>query len=190
MENRKDPLKRRAGRAQAIFAFCTWFPDVIPWITHCSSLPSHIMLSSQCLLYLTSGWLWCADGCSPHISLPCSPRWHQGKSRGEGRGLDCNTSCTPATSCISRCPATSHLEHHQPHAEELLHLLLVVANPAFLHDGFFSPPGVHPSCGCSFNSFDSCGQACREETLPTAFLGGIPWQKHSRPGLCPLGHLG
>lgn len=24
----------------------------------------------------------------------------------------------------------------------------------------------------------------------TAFLGGTPWQKHSRPGLCPLGHLG
>lgn len=24
----------------------------------------------------------------------------------------------------------------------------------------------------------------------TAFLGDTPWQRHSRPGLCPLGQLG
>lgn len=84
-----------------------------------------------------------------------------------------STSCTAATACISRSPATGHLEHHQPLAEVLLHLLLVPANPAFLHDGFHSPPGVHPSCGCSFDSFDSCGQACREETLPTH---SFPWR--------------
>lgn len=88
--------------------------------------------------------------------------------------MDCNASCTPASSCISRCPATSHLEHHQPHAEVLLHLLLVLANPIFLHDGFHSFPGVHPSCECSFDSFDSCGQACGEETLPTQLFLEVP----------------
>lgn len=87
--------------------------------------------------------------------------------------MDCNTSCTPVTSCISRCPATNHLEHHPPHAELLLHLFLVLANPTSLHDGFHSPPGVHPSCGCSFDSFASCGQASGGEILPTH---SFPWR--------------
>lgn len=108
----------------------------------------------------------------------------------------------PATSWISRYPATSHLESHWPHIEQLLYLLLMLPNSTFLHDGVPFTSWSSSILGLLLQQLClSCGQDLLlqlaaeelqgEETLPTYSL---PWRcpvaEAQQMVMCPIGHLG